>query len=67
VPDQGLQMLECNGSPAQTFTYDQGKMRLMIGGLCVDAMGGKPGDVVKLAMAVPTKPGNSSRRAVLPI
>jgi hypothetical protein len=48
VPDQGLQMLECSGSPAQTFTYDQGKMRLTIGGLCVDAMGGKPGDVVKL-------------------
>jgi hypothetical protein len=48
VPDQGLQMLECINSAAQTFTYDQGKMRLSIGGLCVDANGGEPGAVVKL-------------------
>jgi len=48
VPDQGLQMLDCNNSPAQTFTYDQAKMRLSIGGLCVDANGGEPGAVVKL-------------------
>jgi hypothetical protein len=48
VPDQGLQMLDCNNSPAQTFTHDQAKMRLSIGGLCVDANGGEPGAVVKL-------------------
>ena len=28
APDQGLAMLDCNNSPAQTFTYDQAKMRL---------------------------------------
>jgi hypothetical protein len=48
VADQGLQMLDCNNSPAQTFTYDQAKARLSIGGLCVDANGGEPGAVVKL-------------------
>ena len=48
APDQGLQMLECTNSAAQTFTYDQAKMRLGIGGLCVDANGGEPGAVVKL-------------------
>jgi hypothetical protein len=48
VPDQGLQMTECINSAAQTFTYDQGRMRLTIGGLCVDANGGEPGAVVKL-------------------
>jgi hypothetical protein len=48
VADQGLQMLDCNNSPAQAFTYDQAKARLSIGGLCVDGNGGEPGAVVKL-------------------
>jgi hypothetical protein len=48
VPDKGLQMRDCNNSPAQIFTYDAAKMRLMIGGLCVDANGRQPGDLVKL-------------------
>ena len=48
VRDQQLQMQDCNSSPAQTFTYDQAKTRLIIGGLCVDANGGQPGDLVKL-------------------
>ena len=48
APDQGLQMLDCNNSAAQTFTYDQAKTRLSIGGLCVDANGGEPGAVDKL-------------------
>jgi len=48
VRDQQLQMQDCNSSPAQTFTYDQAKTRLTIGGLCVDANGGQPGDLVKL-------------------
>jgi ricin-type beta-trefoil lectin protein len=47
--DQQLNMQDCNGSPAQLFTYDQTKARLAVGGLCVDANGGKPGDIVKLA------------------
>jgi Ricin-type beta-trefoil lectin domain len=44
-----LQMRDCNNSPGQVFTRDQANMRLMIGGLCVDADGGQPGDLVKLA------------------
>jgi ricin-type beta-trefoil lectin protein len=48
VPDKGLQMRDCNNSPAQIFTYDQANMRLKIGGLCVDANGRQPGDLVKL-------------------
>ena len=32
APDLGLQMLDCNNSPAQAFTYDQMKMRLSIDG-----------------------------------
>ena len=48
VPGQGLQMKDCESSPAQTFTFDPATMRLSIGGLCVDANGGKPGDLVKL-------------------
>ena len=48
VRDQQLQMQDCNSSPAQTFTYDQARTRLTIGGLCVDANGGQPGDLVKL-------------------
>lgn len=48
VQGQQLQMMDCSNSPAQIFTYDQGNSRLSIGGLCVDAEGGQPGDVVKL-------------------
>ena len=48
VRDQQLQMQDCNSSPAQTFTYDQARTRLTIGGLCVDANGSQPGDLVKL-------------------
>jgi hypothetical protein len=46
--DQQLQMMDCDSSPAQSFTYDPAKNRLSIGGLCVDANGGQPGDLVKL-------------------
>jgi hypothetical protein len=49
IPDRGLQMAECNSSAAQMFIYDPAAMQLTIGGLCVDANGGKPGDLVKLA------------------
>jgi hypothetical protein len=49
VQDQGLQMMDCNGAAAQLFAYDPTRMRLAIGGLCVDANGGKPGDLVKLS------------------
>ena len=48
VRDQRLQMMDCNNSPSQIFTYDPANMRLTIGGLCVDANGGQPGDLVKL-------------------
>jgi hypothetical protein len=47
--DQQLHMQDCNGTPAQLFAYDPARMRLAIGGLCVDANGGKPGDIVKLS------------------
>jgi hypothetical protein len=49
VPGQGLQMADCNSSAAQTFIYDPATMHLEFGGLCVDANGGKPGDLVKLS------------------
>jgi hypothetical protein len=49
VPDRGMQMAECNSTAAQTFIYDPAAMHLTIGGLCVDANGGKPGDLVKLS------------------
>src|SRR5580658_9735085 len=49
VPGSGLQMAECNSGAAQTFVYDRAAMQLTIAGLCVDAAGGKPGDLVKLA------------------
>jgi hypothetical protein len=49
VADRGLQMAECNSGAAQTFIYDPAAMQLTIGGLCVDANGGKPGDLVKLS------------------
>jgi endo-1,4-beta-xylanase len=48
VPDSGLQMAECNSGAAQMFIYDPAAMQLTIAGLCVDAAGGKPGDLVKL-------------------
>ena len=48
VSERGLQMAECNSSAAQIFVYDPAGMHLTIGGLCVDANGGKPGDLVKL-------------------
>jgi hypothetical protein len=47
--DQGLQMMDCSGAAAQLFAYDPPRMRLAIGGLCIDANGGKPGDLVKLS------------------
>jgi hypothetical protein len=46
--DQGLEMTDCDGSAAQTFSYDPARRRLAIGGLCVDANGGGGGDLVKL-------------------
>jgi hypothetical protein len=46
--DRGLQMAECNSTAAQIFIYDPAGMQLTIGGLCVDANGGRPGDLVKL-------------------
>ena len=49
VQDQGLQMMDCTGTAAQLFSYDPTRMRLAIGGLCIDANGGKPGDLVKLS------------------
>jgi Ricin-type beta-trefoil lectin domain len=49
VPDRGLQMADCDSGAAQMFLYDPAAMQLTIGGLCVDANGGKPGDLVKLA------------------
>ena len=49
VQDRGLQMAECNSSAAQIFVYEPATMLLTIGGLCVDANGGKPGDLVKLS------------------
>jgi hypothetical protein len=49
APDQRLQMMDCDSSSAQIFTYDPASARLSIGGLCVDADGGRPGDLVKLS------------------
>jgi hypothetical protein len=49
VQGEGLQMQDCENAPGQIFTRDQAKDRIMIGGLCVDANGGGPGDLVKLA------------------
>jgi hypothetical protein len=48
VQNKQLQMADCDNSPGQMFSYDQAKMRLAIGGLCIDANGGGPGDIVKL-------------------
>src|ERR1700690_3378022 len=49
IADQGLQIAECNSTAAQIFVYDPAGMHLTMGGLCVDAAGGKPGDLVKLS------------------
>jgi streptogrisin C len=49
IEGKTLQMQDCNNSPAQIFTYDQANMRLMIGGLCVDADDGQGGTLVKLS------------------
>jgi hypothetical protein len=49
APNQHLQMQECSNSPTQRFVYDPPTARLRIGGLCVDADRGQPGDLVKLA------------------
>jgi len=49
VPDRGLQMADCDSSAGQIFTYDPAGMHVSIGGLCIDANGGKPGDLVKLS------------------
>src|ERR1700719_1426597 len=49
VQDQGLRMADCNGSAAQNFNYDPASLHLTIGGLCVDANGGKPGGLGKLS------------------
>ena len=48
VQGQQLQMMDCSGSPAQLFTYDQANSRLSIGRFCVDSNGGQPGELVKL-------------------
>jgi hypothetical protein len=48
IQGQGLQMADCNSSAAQIFVYDPAGMHLTIGNLCVDANGGKPGDLVEL-------------------
>ena len=53
IPDRGLQMAECNSTAAQIFVYDPAGMHLTIGGLCVDADGGQPGDLVKLRSCGP--------------
>jgi hypothetical protein len=47
--DQPLQMMDCDSSPAQIFTYDPASMHLSIGGFCVDPNGGQPGNLVKLS------------------
>src|SRR5579871_5222816 len=56
APDRGLQMAECNSGGAQSFIYDPAAMHLSFGNLCVDANGGKPGDLVKLS---PCAAGNN--------
>src|ERR1700704_4619310 len=48
VREQRMQMLDCDGSPAQLFTRDEASGRVMIGGLCVDANGGQPAYLVRL-------------------
>jgi hypothetical protein len=49
VRGKNLQMQDCNNSSAQLFTYDQTNMRLMIGGLCIDAGDGQGGTLVELS------------------
>jgi len=48
VQDQQLQMQDCSDSSTQIFSYDPANMHLKVGGLCVDARGGQPGELVKL-------------------
>jgi len=49
VQDKQLQMADCDGSAGQTFAYNPANAHLTIGGFCIDANGGQPGDLVKLA------------------
>jgi hypothetical protein len=57
VPEQqfmqgmALQLWSCNGTAAQSFTYDTAKKTLAIGGFCVDAGGeaAEPGDALRLS------------------
>jgi hypothetical protein len=46
---QRMQMEDCSSAAAQMFSYDSKNMRLTIGGLCVDAFPGQPGDILQLA------------------
>jgi hypothetical protein len=46
---RGLQMADCSSGGEQSFIYDPAGMHLSFGKLCVDANGGKPGDLVKLS------------------
>jgi hypothetical protein len=45
---QQLQMMDCDSSFAQIFTYDPANAHLSIGGLCVDADVGRAGELVRL-------------------
>ena len=49
APGQRMQMEDCSSAVAQMFSYDSKNMRLTIGGLCVDAFPGQPGDILQLA------------------
>src|SRR5258708_34030511 len=48
VPDQGLQMAECNSSAAQIFIYDPAGMHLTVSRPYLDAKGGKTVNLVHL-------------------
>jgi hypothetical protein len=48
VPEKRLQVFDCNGTPAQNFTYDVSNKRISVGGLCVDGDKGQQGNPVKL-------------------
>jgi len=52
VAGRGLQMADCSSGGEQSFIYDPAGMHLSFGKLCVDANGGKPGDLVKLSPCV---------------
>ena len=49
APNQRMRMEDCSNAVAQMFTYNSKNMRLTIGGLCVDAFPGQPGDILQLA------------------